>query len=80
MLMHQFSRLTRDRGSLRHDDRLDALSMALAFLADAMARDRDLEMKQVREERHTRMLEEYMERGPGAVVIGARPRSNTWLP
>ena len=80
MLMHQLSRLTRDRGSLRHDDRLDALSMALAFLADAMARDRDLEMKQVREERHTRMLEEYMERGPGAVVIGSRPRSNTWLP
>ena len=79
MLMHQLSRITRERCALRHDDRLDALSMALAFLSDAMARDRDLEMRQVREDRRDEMLARYMETGPGAVVLGARPRKTSWL-
>lgn len=79
MLMHQFSRIQRLRGALRHDDRLDALSMALAFHADAMARDRDLEMHKIREERHTKMLEDYLQGGPTAITIGHRPKDPTWL-
>ena len=78
-LMFQFSRITRDRGALRHDDRLDALSMALGFHAESMARDSDREMREVREDRHTQMLAAYMEAGPRAVTIGAKPRSDTWL-
>ena len=79
MLMHQFSRITRDRGALRHDDRLDALSMALGFHADAMARDRDREMREVREERHNRLLEEFLKPGAKGVTIGHRPRQSSWL-
>jgi hypothetical protein len=79
MLLHQFSRITRDRGALRHDDRLDALSMALGFHADAMARDRDLEMRQIREDRHNKMLDEYLRGGPTAVTIGHRPKDPSWL-
>ncbi|QDP54797.1 MAG: putative terminase large subunit [Prokaryotic dsDNA virus sp.] len=78
-LMYQFSRITRDRGALRHDDRLDALSMALGFHADAMARDRDREMHEIREDKHNKMLEAYMESGPSSVTIGAKPTSMTWL-
>jgi hypothetical protein len=78
-LMHQFSRITRDRGALRHDDRLDALSMALGFHSDAMARDRDREMVEIREDRHTAMLEAYMAAGPGAVTLGATVKKDTWL-
>jgi len=79
MLMHQFSRITRERGALRHDDRLDALSMALGFHAEALHRDRDREMRQIREDRHTKMLEEYLQTGPRSVVIGHRPKQATWL-
>ena len=41
MLLYQLTRLTRDRGALLHDDRLDALSMAVAYWVEAMARDQD---------------------------------------
>ena len=38
-LMYQLSHITRDRGSLRRDDRLDALSMAVARFVEQMAKD-----------------------------------------
>lgn len=40
-LMYQLARITRDKGALKHDDRIDALAMAVAFWADSMARDTD---------------------------------------
>jgi len=39
MLMYQLSRITRDRGSLVHDDRLDALSIAVGYWVQQMAAD-----------------------------------------
>lgn len=38
-LFYQMSRITRDRGSLGHDDRLDCLSMAVAYWVENMAQD-----------------------------------------
>lgn len=38
-LFHQLTRITRDRGALRHDDRLDALAMAVKFWTDYLDRD-----------------------------------------
>lgn len=38
-LFYQMTRLSRDRGSLAHDDRLDAVSMAVAFWVEQMDRD-----------------------------------------
>jgi hypothetical protein len=40
-LFYQMTRVTKDRGSLVHDDRLDALAMAVAYWVEAMAQDRD---------------------------------------
>ena len=37
MLMYQLSRITRDKGSLAHDDRLDALSIAIGYWVQQMA-------------------------------------------
>lgn len=37
----QMSRITRDRGALRWDDRIDALSMAVAYWVQSMAQDAD---------------------------------------
>ncbi|OJX53907.1 MAG: DNA maturase B [Devosia sp. 66-22] len=40
-LMYQLARITRDKGALGHDDRLDALAMAVGYWAESMARDTD---------------------------------------
>ena len=38
-LFYQLTRITRDRGALIHDDRLDALSIAITYWVEHMARD-----------------------------------------
>lgn len=40
-LIHQLTRLTKERGALGHDDRLDALSMAVNYWTERMAKDAD---------------------------------------
>lgn len=46
----QMSRLTRDRGALAHDDRVEAVSMAVGYWTEKMARDRDLALGAHREQ------------------------------
>ena len=45
MLFYQLSHLTKDKGSLVHDDRLDALSMAVAYWTDRMNLDENKQME-----------------------------------
>ncbi len=40
-LMYQLTRITRERGALINDDRLDALTIAVSYWVEAMARDTD---------------------------------------
>jgi hypothetical protein len=40
-LFYQMTRITRDRGALKNDDRLDALAMAVSYWVEHMARDTD---------------------------------------
>ena len=49
-LVYQMSRLTREKGCLRHDDRLDALAMAVAYWTDSMARDEQQGIQEMRDE------------------------------
>jgi hypothetical protein len=39
MLIYQMTRITTDKGSLKHDDRLDALSMAVGYYVEQMNKD-----------------------------------------
>ena len=57
-LFYQMSRLTRDRGAITHDDRLDALSIAVAYWTEQMAQDAELKMA----ERKVEMLDQELER------------------
>lgn len=50
MLMYQLTRLTRLRGAIRNDDRLDALSIACNYWVEQMAQDADIKMKERRED------------------------------
>lgn len=45
-LMYQLTRITRDKGSLAHDDRLDCLSIAVSYWTERMGQDADRRMEQ----------------------------------
>lgn len=45
-LAFQMTRITKDRGSLRHDDRLDALAMSVAYWVEHMAADQEGNMNE----------------------------------
>ena len=74
LLMYQLSRLTRDKGSLRHDDRLDALSMACGYWVEQMAQSVDSAAKVLKDERVDRELEKFLEG-----VVGRKPEENLWV-
>jgi hypothetical protein len=49
-LMYQMSRITKDRGAITHDDRLDALSIAVNYWVEQMAQDADLRIQDRKKE------------------------------
>ena len=60
-LVYQMSRLTRDKGCLRHDDRLDALSMAVAYWTESMARDEHEGLQAIRDEGMQKEIDKVLE-------------------
>ena len=60
MLAHQMTRITRDRGALVHDDRIDVLSMAVGYWVNQMAADVDKEMKTRKNDLLDKELEGFM--------------------
>ena len=57
-LFYQMSRLTRDRGAITHDDRLDALSIAVAYWTEQLAQDAEVKMA----ERKVEMLDAELQK------------------
>ena len=60
-LFYQMTRITKERGALKHDDRLDALAMACACWVDAVAQDADRMARELEEEKLEKTLEEFVE-------------------
>lgn len=59
--LYQLTRITRDRGALRHDDRLDALAIAVKYWVESMARDSDKAADDSREKALEAELQTFME-------------------
>lgn len=59
--IYQFSRLTREKGALAHDDRLDALAIAVAYWTEALAADADTEQRDHRARELDKELEKFMD-------------------
>jgi hypothetical protein len=57
--MFQLSRLTREKGALTHDDRLDALSMGVSYWTQQMAQDADLKIDERKEEAIHQQLRDF---------------------
>lgn len=50
MLFHQMTRLTKDRGALAHDDRIDCLAQAVGWFVESMARDLSRTLERAQED------------------------------
>lgn len=63
---YQLTRITRDRGSLVNDDRLDALAGAVKFWIDSMAKNREDIAREHRNEALKQELDRFMKHALGA--------------
>ena len=73
-LFYQMTRLTRDRGAIIHDDRLDALSMAVAYWTEQMDADSESLASMQKTEAFNREIERFMDH-----AVGQKPRAITWM-
>jgi hypothetical protein len=72
MLFHQMTRITKDRGSLAKDDRIDVLAMAVAYWVESMARDEDKARDDLIERARQAELSKFMSQ------FGATDKGLTW--
>lgn len=68
MMTYQLTRITKQRGALAHDDRLDVLAMACQYWVDQMAADADNQI-QVRKDE---LLEQELDKFMGHLNMGQR--------
>jgi len=73
-LLYQLTHITRDRGSLKHDDRLDALAMAVAYWVESMARDEKHAIADHRSSLIDQELRDFMDS-----ITGSKPKGNSWV-
>ena len=76
MLTYQMTRITKQRGALAHDDRLDVLAMAVQYWVDQMAADADTEIRTRKEER----LDQELDKSMSHLNMGQRSsKQEGWL-
>ena len=75
-LFYQMSRLTADKGSLRHDDRLDALSIAVGYWVEHMQGHTDRAVQDYRNEQIDKELERFME---SHNKLWGKQEATTWM-
>lgn len=74
-LFYQMTRITADRGALKHDDRLDALSMAVAYWSESMARDNDKAL----EAHKAKLLDAELKKFKTQVLGAKKQSSGGWF-
>lgn len=72
MLTYQMTRITKDRGSLAHDDRLDVLAMGVKYFVDQMAAD----AVDLINERKEEVLRDELDKFVNGFNIANKGRSN----
>jgi|TARA_R100000789_G_scaffold17749_1_gene20756 hypothetical protein len=73
-LFHQLTRITKDRGSLRNDDRLDALAIAVHYWIETMAVDTDRQLQDHKDRLIKTDLDRFM-----SSALGTRPKEDNWI-
>jgi Holliday junction resolvasome RuvABC endonuclease subunit len=73
-LVHQLTRLTREKGALVHDDRIDALAIAVAYWVEQMAADADQEQLSYKAD----LLDKELEKFTQNVFNERAPKERLW--
>lgn len=73
-LFYQMTRISRDRGSLVHDDRLDALAIAVAYWVEQLAVDNEKQAEAIKEKALKDELKKFVKG-----VLGNKPRRPNWM-
>lgn len=74
-LFYQMTRVTRERGSLAHDDRLDALEGAISYFTEVLSQDTEKAAQEAAEALWEDELEEWLDASTGGTAQG-RYRDN----
>ena len=61
MLFYQMSRMCREKGAVKHDDRLDALAQGVKYYTDALSINADRAIKQRELDEWNSMIEDFIE-------------------
>ena len=77
-LFYQMTRITKDRGALVHDDRLDAVEGAVRYWTKSMARDNDKANTQYRDDLLKKDLKKFSENVFGR-GLQSRPKQDNWV-
>ena len=73
MLFYQMSRMCREKGAVKHDDRLDCLAQGVQYFTDALSISAVEAMKLRKRDEWNSMLEDFLEsphRSADHVVLG----------
>ena len=73
-LFKQMTRITRDKGALRHDDQIDALAIAANYWVERMDRDQELSYKQHKDDLLQKDLDTFMEH-----TVGTKIKKDRWI-
>lgn len=77
-LMYQLTHITKDRGALKHDDRLDALAGAVAYWLDSMSKDEEESKDTFKEAQLDAALGQFMEHCVNG-LFGSSKNGLNWL-
>ena len=61
MLFYQMTRIAKDKGSLKHDDRLDALTMACTYFVESLDVDQHMQEATAKEEALDAALDKFVD-------------------
>ena len=61
MLFYQMSRMCREKGAVKHDDRLDCLSQGVKYFTDALSISANEQIKLRRQEEFKDLLESFLD-------------------
>ena len=61
MLFYQMSRMCREKGAVKHDDRLDALAQGVKYFTDALSISAQEAMNTRKREEWNSLLEDFIE-------------------
>lgn len=78
-LFWQMTRLTRDRGALKHDDRLDALTLAVSYWNQQMAQENASAADKLKAKRMDEELKRHIRFAVGGGRATEQRRSRAWV-